>query len=445
MLLEKLGEGIRSTIQKIAKSLFVDETMINELLKDIQRVLLQSDVNVKLVYELSKTIKQRVQNEKTTGLTKKEKLINIVYEELAKLLGGESKEFIVPIAKPAKILLVGLYGSGKTTSSAKIAKWFSKMGKKVAIMGLDIHRAAAMEQIIQLVKGTGIKAIIDNTEKDPVKIYRNSADELKKYDVVIIDTAGRDALSRELIDEIIAVKNEVLPDETFLIMSADIGQTAKVQADAFQEHCGITGVVITKMDGTARGGGALSACATTNAPVKFISTGEKIDDFETFESKRFVGRLLGMGDLTALLEKAQNAVSEDQAKNMEARLMKGDFNLIDLYQQMEAMSKMGTLGSLLEMVPGMGQLKLPKEAIQVQEEKLVKWKHAMNSMTRKELENPDIIDTDRMRRIASGSGVDIEDVRTLIKQHRQSKKMVKLLKGDVNPEKILKQLKTKYK
>ncbi len=444
-MLEKLGLGIRGTLKKLAKSLFVDQKLIDELIKDIQRALLASDVNVQLVFDLSKSIKERAKEEDAKGLTKKEQLINIVYEELTTFLGGEGTELKIPESKPFKILLVGLYGSGKTTASGKLAKYFTKRGKTVSIVGLDTMRPAAMDQISQLVKGTSVKAIVDRDNKDPVAIYKNAEATISKQDVAIIDTAGRDALSDDLIEEISKIKEAVDPDEIILVMSADIGQTAKKQADSFHDNCGVTGVIITKMDGTARGGGALSACAATEAPVLFLGVGEKIDDLEKFDGKRFVGRLLGMGDLASLVEKAQGAVTEEDAKVMENRLLKGEFNLLDLYNQMEAMNKMGTLGNLMEMIPGMGQLKLPKDAINVQEGKLVQWKRAMDSMTKKELEEPDVIDSNRVKRIATGSGVKQDDIRGLIKQYKQSKKMVKLLKGDVNPDKLLKKLKHQYK
>ena len=257
--------------------------------------------------------------------------------------------------------------------------------------------------------------------------------------MLIIDTAGRDALSDDLITEISAINSVTQPDEVLLVIGADIGQTAQTQAQKFHDTCGVTGVIVTKMDGTAKGGGALSACAVTGAPVKFIGVGEKIDDLEQFNPKGFIGRLLGMGDIEALLDKAKEAISEDQAKDMEKKLLQGEFNLIDLYQQMEAMSKMGPLGKVLEMIPGMGQLQLPKDTLQVQEGKLKKWKHAMNSMTKAELEDPELIDAQRIDRIAKGSGLDVTDIRDLLKQYRQSKKIIKQLKGG-SPEKLMKQM-----
>jgi len=438
MVLEKLSSSLKGTLQKVAKSLFIDEKLVNELVKDIQRALLQADVNVKLVLELSKRIKQRILDEETPGaLTKKEHLVNVVYEELTNFLGGERVDVQFGENLPNKIMLVGLYGAGKTTHSGKLAKYFQKRGRKVALLGLDVHRPAAMDQIEQVGKAINVPVFIDQELKDPVKIYEKHKGELQKFDLIIVDTAGRDALSQELIDELQSVHQVISPDETLLVISADIGQAAQKQAETFHAAGAITGVVVTKMDGTAKGGGALSACAVTGAPIKFIGVGEKPDDLEPFNPKGFVGRILGMGDLEALLEKAKGAISQEEAKDIEKKLLKGEFNLLDLYQQMQAMSKMGPLGKVMEMVPGLSQLSLPKDALQVQEGKLKQWKHAMNSMTKKELEDPEIIDASRIERISKGSGLKTNDVRDLLKQYRQSKKLVKMMKGD-NPEKMMK-------
>lgn len=438
MVLDKLSSSLKGTLQKIAGSMFVDDKLINELVKDIQRALLQADVNVKLVLDLSNKIKERIKTEETPGaLTKKEHLVNIVYEELTKFLGGDKSELSFSNNLPNKIMLVGLYGVGKTTHAGKLAKYFQKRGRKVALVGLDVHRPAAMDQISQIAKSINAPVFIDRKEKDPVNIYNKFKDELSKYDLLIIDTAGRDALSDELIQELKNVHDAINPDETLLTISADIGQAAQKQAETFHDAGAITGVIITKMDGTAKGGGALSACAVTGAPIKFIGVGEKVDDLESFNPKGFVGRILGMGDLEALLEKAKEAITEEDAKDMEKKLLKGEFNLIDLYQQMEAMSKMGPLGKVLEMVPGLSQLSLPKDALRVQEDKLKRWKFAMNSMTKNELEDPEKIDAQRVDRISKGSGVKTTEVRDMLKQYRQSKKLVKMMKGD-NPEKMMK-------
>jgi len=429
MVLDKLGSSLKNTLAKIARSIFVDDKLINELVKDIQRALLQSDVNVELVFDLTNNIRERIKKEKTpAGLTQKEHLINIVYETLVDFLG--KKQYKLDIKKkPFVIMLVGLFGSGKTTSSGKLARYFTTRGHKVALLGLDIHRTAAMEQLEQVGKQANVQVFTDKKEKDPVKIYNNHKLELSKYDVVIVDTAGRDALSEDLIKEIEDLSKEIKPDESFLVISADIGQTAQKQAEQFHKSCKISGVIITKMDGTAKGGGALTACSVAKAPIVFIGVGEKQEDLEHFNPEGFVGRLLGMGDLEALLEKAKEAIKVEDAEDLGKKFLKGEFNLLDLYEQMAAMKKMGSLKKIAELIPGFSSLQLPKEMLDVQEGKLEKWKIGMQSMTKEELEDPDIMSVERLERISKGSSVSIGTIRELIKQYRQSKKMVKLFKG----------------
>lgn len=440
MVLEKLGSSLKETLQKIAKSIFVDEKLINELVKDIQRALLQADVNVQLVFDLTKTIKERILKEETPkGLSKKEHLINIVYEELTNFLGGEKEEITIRKKKPFKIMLVGLFGSGKTTAAGKLAKFYSKRGYKIALVGLDVHRPAAMHQIEQIASQAKVPVYLDKKEKDALRIWKEFEKEYNKYDILIIDTAGRDALSPDLISEIRNLNQAIAPDEDILVISADIGQAAKSQAEKFHESCNITGVIVTKMDGTAKAGGALSACAVTKAPIKFISVGEKIEEFEQFNPQGFVGRLLGMGDLEALLEKAKESITEEEAQDLGKKLLKGEFNLIDLYEQMAAVKKMGPLSKVMEMIPGFGQIKMPKELLNVQEGKLEKWRYIMNSCTREELENPESIDRSRVERIAKGSGCTTAEVRELLKQYKQSKKIMKMFKGK-SPEKVMKKM-----
>ena len=441
MVLEKLGDSLKNTLSTIAKAVFVDEKLVNELVKDIQRALLQADVNVKLVFELTKTIKEKILKEETPkGLTKKEHLVNIVYEELVKFLGGEVEKIDIK-TKPFKIMLVGLFGSGKTTQSGKLAHYFTNRGYKVALLGLDIHRPAAMDQIMQVGKQANVPVLIDKETKDAVKIYKKFEDEFKKFDIVIIDTAGRDAFSEDLIKEIEDINYLIKADENFLVISADIGQAAEKQAKQFHESCGITGVIATKMDGTARGGGALSACAIAGAPIRFIGVGEKIGDIEQFNPKGFVGRLLGMGDIEALLEKAKGAISEEQAQDLGKKFLKGDFSLLDLYEQMQAMKKMGSLSKIVEMIPGFSQMKLPKDMLEVQQGKLEKWRYVMDSCTKGELEDPNSITLARMDRIAKGSGQPPSLIKELLKQYKQSKKVVKMMKGKGgNMDKLMKKM-----
>jgi len=440
MVLDKLGNSLKETLSKIAKAVFVDDTLINELVKDIQKALLQADVNVKLVFELTKKIKERASKEELPrGLTKKEQLVNIVYEELANFLGGESSK-IELTSKPFKIMLVGLFGSGKTTHCGKLAKYFTTRGYKVALVGLDIHRPAAMDQLEQIAAQAKVPCFIDKKEKNPEKIWKAFEPQQNKYDIILIDTAGRDALSKDLVQEIESVNSLIKPQERLLVISGDIGQAAQAQAEQFHKSCSITGIIVTKMDSTARGGGALSACSISGAPIKFIGVGEKINDLESFNPTGFVGRLLGMGDIEALLEKAKEAISEEDAQDLGARLLKGDFTLIDLYDQMIAMRKMGPLNKLVEMIPSFSQIQMPKEMLQVQEGKLEKWKHAMDSMTKEELEDPTLISSTRIDRIAKGAGVNPSDVRDLIKQYAQGKKMIKMMKGGKNMEKVMKRM-----
>ncbi len=439
MVLEKLGDSLKNTLQKITKSVFVDEKLINELVKDIQRALLQSDTNVQLVFELSKKIKERAKEKTPPGITKREHLITAVYEELTNFLGKEPREIVVG-KKPTQIMLVGLFGSGKTTTAGKLAKYYKKRGHKVAVMQTDTWRPAAYDQLEQLAGNVGVDFFGSKTEKDPVNIYLQYEEKLKNYDIVIVDTAGRDALSDELIAELNKLQAAVAADERLLVISADIGQAAQKQAQAFHDTCKVSGVIVTKLEGTAKGGGALSACAVTDAPIMFIGVGEKVDDLEKFHPQRFVGRLLGMGDLESLLEKARDVISEEKAEDMKEKFLKGDFNLIDLYEQMQAMKKMGSFGKIMEMIPGMGNLKMPKEMLDVQEGKLEKWKHAMDSMTKEELEKPETISPSRLDRIAAGSGVKVGVLRELLKQHRQSKKMMKMFKGEKDMSKMMKRL-----
>ena len=438
MVLEKLSISLKESLKKLANAVFVDDSTLNTLIKDIQRALLHADVNVKLVFQLSNDIKKRAREEKTpAAMTKKEHVIKIVYEELVKFLGGtESK---IDINKKQKIMLVGIYGTGKTTTAGKIAKYCKNRGKKVALIATDTWRPAAYEQLKTLGKEIDVPVFGNKKEKDPLNILKEYEKELERYDIQIIDTAGRDALSQELIEEIERLYKYIKPTENLLVIAADIGQAAQKLAEQFHESCHITGVITTKMDGTAKAGGALTASAATGAPVKFIGVGEKIDALEEFYPERFVSRMLGMGDLETLLEKARLAIDEDKAQDLGKKFLKGDFNFLDLYEQLTAMKKMGSLSKIVEMIPGFGSA-IPKEMLEGQEEKVEKWKYLLQSCTKEELENPDIITIKRIERIAKGSGCSVQDVRDLLKQYRQSKKAFKMLKGK-DPEKLMKKMK----
>jgi len=442
MVLENLGSAMKGVFRKITDAVLVSDKLIEEIIKEIQRALLRADVDVKLVFELTGKIKKRVKEEKPKpGITQKENVVSIVYEELVSLFGQEKKgiEVVKKKGVPFKIMMVGLFGSGKTTTIGKLAKYYGKRGFKVGVIGLDVHRPAAPLQLKQIADSIKVDCFIDKKEKNAVKIWKKFEKDLKKYDIVIVDTAGRDALSKELVKEIKNVNKLVKANENLLVLSADIGQAAFEQAKSFHDSCGVTGVVVTKLDGTAKGGGSLSACAATKAPIKFIGVGEKVDDVEVFNPEGFVGRLLGMGDLEALLEKAREAVDEDKVKDISKKFLSGEFNFVDMYEQLQSMKKMGPLKKVLEMIPGLGGMKIPEEMMDVQQDKLDKWKYILDSMTKEELENPDVLDRNRIERIAKGSGVTVKEVRELLKHYKQSKKVMKMMKG-ASPDKMMKKL-----
>ena len=441
MVLEKLGSALRKAMNSIASAVFLDKTKVNEIIKDLQRALLEADVDVKLVFEISEKIKKQALSEKSP-LEKKEQLLKLIHDELVEILGKEKYELkIDKEKKPFKIMMLGLYGAGKTTAISKLAFYYSKRGYKCCMLGLDVHRPAAPEQLEQLAEQVKVPAFINKEEKDPLKIYKEFESQIKKYDIVFIDTAGRDALDAALIKEINSLSRIINPDQTILVMAADIGQSAKKQAVEFQKACKIGGVIVTRLDGTAKGGGALTACVETGAKVLFIGTGEKPRDLETFDPTAFVGRLLGMGDLAALMEKAKNIIDEKDKEKLEQRLQEGNFTLRDLVEQVKAMQKMGPLSKITELIPGLGQIKMPKDLLDVQESKLKKWEYAVDSMTQEERENPDILDSSRINRIAKGASINSSDIREMLKQYKLIKQFFGKgmdMQGGLNSKKLQK-------
>ncbi|MDP3027175.1 MAG: signal recognition particle protein Srp19, partial [Nanoarchaeota archaeon] len=356
---------------------------------------------------------------------KKEHIIKLLHDEILNLLGNEKKELEIKKGNKTKIMLIGLYGAGKTTTISKLASYYQKRGLKVAMIGLDVHRPAATDQLEQLGEQTKIQVFTDKNEKNPIKIYNAFKDELEKFDLIVIDTAGRHSLDKELVSEIKTLTKTIKPEYKLLTIQADIGQAAKQQASEFQKAAEINGVIITRMDSTAKAGGALTACNETKAPVYFIGTGERINDFESFNPKSFISRLLGLGDLEGLLEKVQSATDEKSQKKLKEKLEKGEFNLRDLQEQLKSMSGMGSLSKIAEMIPGLGKAKIPDNLLGTQENKMKKWQHAINSMTEEEINNPELLEkqTSRLSRIAKGSGTSTSDIRQLIKQYKLLKEM----------------------
>ncbi|AAB98081.1 TPA: signal recognition particle protein [Methanocaldococcus jannaschii] len=430
-MLDKLGENLNKALNKLKAAAFVDKKLIKEVIKDIQRALIQADVNVKLVLKMSKEIERRALEEKTPkGLSKKEHIIKIVYEELVKLLGEEAKKLELNPKKQNVILLVGIQGSGKTTTAAKLARYIQKRGLKPALIAADTYRPAAYEQLKQLAEKIHVPIYGDETRtKSPVDIVKEGMEKFKKADVLIIDTAGRHKEEKGLLEEMKQIKEITNPDEIILVIDGTIGQQAGIQAKAFKEAVGEIGsIIVTKLDGSAKGGGALSAVAETKAPIKFIGIGEGIDDLEPFDPKKFISRLLGMGDLESLLEKAEDMVDEKTEESIDA-IMRGKFTLNELMTQLEAIENMGSMKKILSMIPGFGGA-MPKELSHLTEAKIKKYKVIISSMTKEERENPKIIKASRIRRIARGSGTTENDVREVLRYYETTKNAIdKLRKG----------------
>ncbi|MFH1588215.1 MAG: signal recognition particle receptor subunit alpha [Candidatus Diapherotrites archaeon] len=426
-----LGEKLRLAIEKL-KVGAVDKDTIKEVIKELQRALISSDVEVSLVLKLSKHIEEEAFAELPSGINRKEHIVKTTYDALTDLLGRKKE---IP-QNPKKILLLGLNGSGKTTSAAKLAHYYKKRGKRVGLICADAFRPAAFEQLKQLSEKIEVPFYGIKNEKNSIKIAEQGIKELEKNKagLIIVDSAGRSALDEELTKEIKAINSVAEFDEKWLVIGADVGQVAKKQANAFHESIGINGVIVTRMDGSAKGGGALTACAETNASVYFIGTGEKINDLEEFDAERFLSRIMGYGDLEGLLEKMKEIELGEELSPEE--LMKGEFTLETFYQQLKATKQMGPLNKVAEML-GLN-MKLPKEVLDTSQEKMDGFKIMMDSMTKEEKRNPEVLNNSRIQRIAKGSGKTQQEVRELLKQFKQMKKMFKSFSG-INEKKLEKE------
>jgi signal recognition particle subunit SRP54 len=425
MVLDNLGGSLRNVLRKIASANKVDKDLVDEAVREIQRALLQADVNVKLVMQLSNRIRDRALREKPlAGMNPREHVINIVYDELINLIG---KGADIPLKKQT-IMLVGLQGSGKTTTAAKLATYFQRKGLRAAVICADTFRAGAYDQLKALCEKQGIFFYGDKENLNAPLVAKMGLDVARKYDVMIVDTAGRHALEADLIQEMKDIHAVVNADYKLLVMDAAIGQQAADQAKAFNEAVQITGVIITKLDGTAKGGGALSAVAETKTFIAFIGVGETPNDLEKFEADRFISRLLGMGDIKTLIERAQEVQAQEEV-DVES-IMRGKFTLKDMYNQMEAMNKMGPLKQIMQMLPmgGLG-IELSDKEFQATKDRLDKYRVIMDSMTEEELEDPKIITMSRVRRISIGSGASPELVREVLKSHQAMQKAIKGMRG----------------
>ncbi len=424
MVLDTFGNSLKKVFRKVTGYSLIDKEKVEALILELQRALIQADVDVTLVAELSERIKKKVlRKELPKGMTMKEVMVKSLYDELVWFLGEDKSSIEL---KKQKILLIGLFGSGKTTTAGKLGKWFQTRGLNPGMAACDIHRPAAQDQLEQIAKR--IKAPVYKEGKKAEDIARNALKKGKEG-IMIFDSAGRDALDKELAKELKELGKAIKPDEVFLVIPAELGQDAGRQASEFSKLVGITGIIITKMDGTAKGGAALAACRAAGASVRFIGTGEKAGDIELYDPKRFVGRMIGYGDLEGLMEKAKEAgMDEDAAK----RMLEGKFTMHDFREQLKSMKGMGSMSKMMDMLPGGSaaiKKKLPAGFMDMQEEKMKKWEHAINSMTSGEREEPEMISSSRIKRISAGSGLKLDEVRSLMKSYKQIKKVMKMTKG----------------
>jgi len=420
-------------MKKLLRLTVVDEKAVKELARDLQRSLLQSDVNVNLVLQISQAVETRSLEEKLPpGIPRREHVIKVLYEELTRFLGEDPAKITVEPGKKNVIMLVGIQGTGKTTASVKLARFYQKRGMRPAIVCADTYRPGAFDQLKQLAERVNVPVYGEPNSKEVLKIVKKGKEqfEQQKHDLIIIDTAGRHKDEGELMSEMKDLARLIVPDEIILAIDASIGQAAMSQATAFNETTTIGSILVTKLDGTAKGGGALSAVAATKAKIKFIGTGEKIDDLEQFVPSSFVGRLLGMGDIKALVDKVREAEVVVPQKKARA-FLEGKFTLKDMYDQMVAVRKMGPLKKLMGMVPG--GMNIPDDAMETAEKRLDSWRVIIQSMTKEEVEDPKLVDSSRARRIARGSGRTEKEVKELINQYFMMKKMMRSMKRRGGP------------
>ena len=437
MAVDKLKDGLRHAVKRIVNASHIDKTLVDEVVKDLQRTMIEADMNVLLAKNLTEKLRERALTEKPpAGMTSREHVVRIIHEEFVNILGkGTELEL-----KPQTIMMVGLYGNGKTTTCGKLAAYFQKRGLRTAIIAGDTHRPAAYEQLEQVAEEAGVPVFGSPDAKKAPLVVRKGVEKFKNYDVVIVDTSGRHSLEKDLIKEIQYIKKVAEPDEIILTIDATVGQQAGPQAKAFHDAVGVTKTIITKLDGSAKGGGALSAVAATDAPVVFIGTGERIRDLESFNPTRFISRLLGLGDLKGLLEKAEEVMDEEKAEKTAKKMLAGEFDLKDMYEQMEMLAGVGPLQKIMDMLP-LGGNKISEEEMLDTQHKLKTFRVIMDSMTEWEMENPDHIKRERINRIAMGSGKPAKDIKDLLAHYKKAKKAIKGFSGNRKMRKqIMKQL-----
>ncbi len=432
MIFEGLSDKLQLAIKKIRGNKVVTEEDLKATLREVRMGLLEADVNFKVVKDFVAKVKERAEGlEVQAGLTAGQQVVKVVHEELIELLGGTQSKLTVAPMTPTIIMLVGLQGAGKTTTAGKLARHLRKNGKKPLLVAGDIYRPAAIDQLEILGKQLDIPVFSLGQDVSPVEIAQKAIDRANAIlcDTVIIDTAGRLHIDETLMDELKNIKGTVSPHEILLVVDAMTGQDAVTVADAFNKALGITGLIVTKLDGDARGGAVLSVKEVTGCPVKFVGMGEKLDALETFYPDRMASRILGMGDVLSLIEKAQSVISADDAAQMAETMRKNEFTLEMFLQQMQQIKKMGSLQSILGMLPGMGKISKQLEGAELDGKEVGHVEAIIHSMTLKERRNPNIINGSRRRRIALGAGMRVQDVNKLLKNFEESKKMMKKVQG----------------
>ena len=427
-MLESLRSGLQGAIKKLLGSSVVDEAAIKEFVRDLQRALIQADVNVKLVLSVTESVQKRALEEKPLGgMTRKDQIVKILYEELDRMLGGE-KELKLDKGKVNVLVMLGVQGSGKTTTVSKLSRLYAKKGFKVGVVAADTFRPGAVTQLKILSERIGVDVYSDEKQSDSIKVAEAGKHFFETTkNLIIIDTAGRHKEEKSLLDEMSSIVSKVKPDMTLLVVDGTIGQQCYNQAVTFHKTAPVGGIIITKLDGAAKGGGALAAVAATGAPIYFIGTGERVDDLEEFSSTRFVGRLLGMGDLRSLLEMAKQLETDVDEKKVQ-RITSGKLTMDDFLFQFEQVNKMGSLKKIMELIPGLaGNMKA--EDLEKAEKDMKIWKSIIQSMAKPERDTPEMLNAVRIKRIARGAGRSEKEVRELITKYRQTKSLMKASKG----------------
>ena len=431
MPFENLGDKLQSAFKDLRGKGRLSESDIDSALREVRRALLEADVNFKVAKDFIAQVREKAVGEEVFGSLKPDQtVIKIVRDELTELLGGTQSKITMSSSELTVIMLVGLQGAGKTTTAGKLALMLKKRGKKPLLAACDVYRPAAIKQLEVLGQQVDVPVYRMPDNVDPVHIARYAVDAAKSYgrDVVILDTAGRLTIDEKLMAELRNIKSEVHPHEILLVLDSMTGQDAVNVASTFADKVGIDGVILTKMDGDTRGGAALSIKAVTGKPILYVGMGEKLSDLEQFYPERMASRILGMGDVMSLIEKAEASIDKEQAQDMQKKLKKMDFDFNDYLTSMEQMNKMGGIGSILNMLPGMGGKMKDIEGM-IDEKAMDRTKSIILSMTPQERSNPSILNISRKNRIARGAGVDVSEVNRLVKQFEQSKKMMKQMPG----------------